>query len=124
MKVYAEVSINGESKTSKRTTVDKDRGTNPRWICSLDYTFKEASLQNQGLLVVVKLYCERTLEDRYIGEVKLPVKALFDYGPRVENVLTYTVDGAGDGKLNILYSFGNMFMAPKPSVWKKAVWVM
>ncbi|KAL1533659.1 protein SRC2 [Salvia divinorum] len=121
MKVYAEVSLNGEPNTSKRTTVDMAGETNPRWNFPLDYTFEEASLRNPGLEVVVKLYCERTLGDRYIGEVNLSVKGLFDYGPRVENVLSYNVAGAGDGKLNILYSFGNMFMAPKPSVWKKAL---
>ncbi|KAG6390372.1 hypothetical protein SASPL_148106 [Salvia splendens] len=121
MKVYAEVSINGEPDTSKLTTVDTEGETNPRWNFPLDYTIEEASLQNPGLVVGVKLYCERTLGDRYIGEVNISVKGLFDYRPRVENVLTYTVDGAGDGKLNILYSFGNMFMAPKPSFGEKVL---
>ncbi|XP_042033584.1 protein SRC2-like [Salvia splendens] len=121
MKVYAEVSINGDPKTSKRTTVNTDGETNPRWNFSLDYTIEEASLKNLGLVVVVKLYCERTLGDRYIGEVKISVKGLFDSGSRSENELSYNVAGAGDGKLNILYSFGSMFEAPKSSVWKKVL---
>ncbi|KAL1533663.1 protein SRC2 [Salvia divinorum] len=121
MKVYAEVSINGEPDTSMRTTVDKDGETNPRWNCLLEYTFEETSLRNPGLVVEVKLYCERTLGDRYIGEVNIPVKGLFDSGPRVENVLSFNVAGTETGKLNILYSFGNMFMAPKPSLGKKVL---
>ncbi|XP_042033585.1 protein SRC2-like [Salvia splendens] len=120
MKVYAEVSIIGED-TSTRTTVDTDGETNPRWNFPLEYTFEEAFLQNPGLVVGVKLYCERTLGNRYIGEVNISVKGLFDYGPRVENVLTYTVDGTEGGKLNILYSFGNKFLAPKPSLGKKVL---
>ncbi|KAG6390371.1 hypothetical protein SASPL_148105 [Salvia splendens] len=106
MRVYAEVSISGEPNTSKQTTVDLAGQTNPRWNFSLDYTFEEASLQKSELVVKVKLYCERTL------------------GDKVKNVLTYTVDGAGEGKVNITYCFGNTFMAPKPSVWKKALRVM
>ncbi|KAG6388720.1 hypothetical protein SASPL_150152 [Salvia splendens] len=81
----------------------------------------KASLQNPELVVGVKLYCERTLGDRYIGEVNLSVKALFDHGPRVENVLSFSVDGTEGGKLNILYSFGNIFMAPKLSLGKKVL---
>ncbi|XP_047961815.1 protein SRC2 homolog [Salvia hispanica] len=121
MKVYAEVSINGEPDTSRLTTVDTEGETNPRWNFPLEYTIEEASLQNPELVVGVKLYCERTLGDRYIGEVNISVKGLFDYGPRGENVLSYTVDGAGNGKLNILYSFGNKFMAPKPSFGEKVL---
>ncbi|XP_057793064.1 protein SRC2 homolog [Salvia miltiorrhiza] len=120
MKVYAEISLNGKSETSKRTTVDLAGETNPKWNFPLDYTVNEASLRTPGLELVVKLFCQRTLGDRYIGEVKISVKSLFDSGPRVENALTYAV-GTGDGKLNILYSFGNTFMVPEPAFWKKAL---
>ncbi|KAG6390530.1 hypothetical protein SASPL_148268 [Salvia splendens] len=88
MKVYAEVSINREPDTSRLTTVDTDGETNPRWNFPLEYMIEEASLRNPRLVVGLKLNSERTLRERYIGEVNISVKGLFDYGPRVENVLT------------------------------------
>ncbi|XP_047961833.1 protein SRC2 homolog [Salvia hispanica] len=121
MKVYAEVSLNGEPNTSMRTTVDTAGERNPRWDFPLNYTINKASLRNPGLEVVVKLYCQRILGDKFIGEVKIPVKGLFDSGPKAKNELSFNVAGAGDGRLNILYSFGKTFTEQETSAWKKAL---
>ncbi|KAL6496776.1 hypothetical protein OROHE_027308 [Orobanche hederae] len=124
MKVYAEVNLlNGESQTSKRTAVDMVGETNPRWDFTLQYTINEADVVRESKLeVVVKLYCERTLRDLYVGEVKILVKSFFDSGLMgAVNELSYGVDGTPEGRLNMLYSFGDMFSVEKPSIWTKAM---
>lgn len=123
MKVYAEVSLNGESETKMKTTVDTVGETNPRWNFTHNYTINESSVRAQGLEVVVKLHCERTLGDKRVGEVKIPVNNLFNSGIRAVSEISYRVAGTPDGVVNILYSFGEMFLAPKPSAWKGALTV-
>ncbi|XP_047961836.1 uncharacterized protein LOC125206638 [Salvia hispanica] len=101
MKVYAEVYFNGEPKTSIRTTVDMAGGMNPKWDLQLNYTINMASLDNPGLEVVVKvkLYCQRTWGgDKYIGEVNMPVNALFDRRTDGKEA-SFDVDGTENGKL-------------------------
>ncbi|KAG6390369.1 hypothetical protein SASPL_148103 [Salvia splendens] len=121
MKVYAKVSFNGDPKTSMLTNVDTAGGSNPRWNSTFNYTINKASLRNPGLEVVVKLYCQGNLREVYIGEVKIPVKGLFDSGRKAKKELRFNVAGAGDGRLNILYSFGKTFTDQEPSAWKKAL---
>ncbi|XP_047957924.1 uncharacterized protein LOC125203587 [Salvia hispanica] len=120
MKVYAEVYFNGEPKTSIRTTVDMAGERNPKWDLQLNYTINKASLRKPGLEVVVKLYCKRTRGDKYISEVKIPVKALFARR-RAGQEASFDVAGTGNGKLNILYSFGRMFRDEEPSCWVEAI---
>ena len=133
MKVYAVVSLSGISETAMKTEADMEGETNPRWNTYIDYTVTESFLREGGLQVVVKLYCERTLGDKLVGEVRIDVKSLFDRGIRVDKAISYKVAGTGDGRLNILYSFGDVFsysfgsdvvLAPKSSGGKKVMAVM
>ncbi|KAG6388725.1 hypothetical protein SASPL_150157 [Salvia splendens] len=68
----------------------------------------------------MKVYAERTWGDKYIGEVKIPVKALFARR-RAGKEASIDVDGTEDGKLNVLYSFGRMFTDEEPSSWIEAL---
>lgn len=130
MKVYAKVSVNGIPNTRMKTHVDMAGETNPRWNFCVEYTLDEAAVRSEaaGLEVVVKLYCERLFEDRFIGEVKIAVKSLFDDGRGSVMgsgvAVSYGVGGTRQGRLNIIYSFGEMFLEPVPtssSSWKKMV---
>ncbi|KAL2503531.1 soybean protein regulated by cold-2 [Abeliophyllum distichum] len=120
MKVYAKVSIKGESKTTKKTPVDIEGETNPKWNFSMEYTIGEAAVQQEGINVSIKLYCKRTFGDRFIGEVDLPLKKLFEKGMSDENI-SYTVSGTPRGRLNISYRFGERIFVKKPSGWRKAI---
>ncbi|XP_057793065.1 protein SRC2 homolog [Salvia miltiorrhiza] len=119
MKVYAKVSLKGESKTTKKSHVDYEGGTNPRWNFVAHYTVSESTVRRPGLSVTVKLVCRRTLGDRFVGKVKIPVKSLFDMGQKSRKILSYDV--AGGGRLNLLYSFSDrMFVRQPSSGWKTA----
>lgn len=111
MKVYAEVSIPGESTTSrKKTPVDMEREVNPEWNFTIDYVIKESTIQQSD----TKLFCKKSFkEDGFIGEVKIPVRSLFDMGLKTEEVISYQVGGTSNGKLNILYSFGETVLVQR-----------
>ncbi|KAG8389733.1 hypothetical protein BUALT_Bualt01G0009400 [Buddleja alternifolia] len=123
MKVFAKVSIEGESKTSKKTPVDMVGETNPRWNFPIDYTISNSAVQKSGMNLSIKLFCRRTFADRYVGEVNIPIKSLFDKGFKADKILSYRVDGTSNGRLNILYSFGEKFLVSNDSDldWKSAL---
>ncbi|CAI9754350.1 unnamed protein product [Fraxinus pennsylvanica] len=121
MKVYAQVSINGLPNTEKKTHVDKNNECSPRWNCTIGYTLgAKAVQQKSGVEIVIKLFCERTFGDGYIGEVKLPLGRLFEHGPTAQN-MSYVVGGTTTGTLIISYSFGEIIVVNKPSGWDKAI---
>ncbi|KAL9144711.1 hypothetical protein ABFS82_14G313800 [Erythranthe guttata] len=119
MKVYAKVSIKGESKTSKRSPVDFEGETNPRWNFRTEYTISESAVQQPDVKISIRLYCKRTLGNRFIGDVSIPIKSLFDKGIKADKILSYRVAGTENGVVNILYRFGNeKVLVRKPSSWK------
>ncbi|KAL0391715.1 UNVERIFIED_CONTAM: hypothetical protein Sradi_2394300 [Sesamum radiatum] len=124
MKVYAKVSIQGESRTTKKTPADMEGETNPRWNFPIEYTISESTVCQPGIGIAIKLYCKRTLgRDGFVGEVNIPVKSLFDMGLTADKILSYQVGGTAKGRLNILYSFGEKVLVRKPCGWKNAVGV-
>ena len=123
MKVYAEVSLNGIPETTTKSNVDKQGKTNPTWSFVVDYTVSEAAVQLPGANLVVKLLCKRTMGDKPIGEVKIPLKNLFDTAHESadqDKIRNYHVEGTPHGVLTISYSFGQKMavvpdQAPLPS---------
>ncbi|KAH6832835.1 hypothetical protein C2S53_006082 [Perilla frutescens var. hirtella] len=123
MKVYAEVSLNGILETTTKSNVDEQGETNPMWSFVAGYTISEAAMQLPGVNLMVKLLCKRTIGDKLIGEVKIPLKNLFDTtheSADQEKILSYDVKGTPNGVLNISYSFGQKMAvvpdrAPLPS---------
>ncbi|XP_057793066.1 protein SRC2-like [Salvia miltiorrhiza] len=114
MKVYAKVSLEGEANTS---LVDNEGGTNPRWNFVVNYMVSESTVRRHGVNVVVQLWCKRTLGDRFIGDVMIPVKELFDMGLRSESVVSYDVAGTPEGTLDLMYSFSERMVVRKPPSW-------
>jgi len=76
MEVYAVAVIIGEERSKKKTPVDKEGGKNPTWNATLKFTVQEYDLQRAALHIVLK--AERALGDREIGEVRLPIRELFE----------------------------------------------
>ncbi|CAI9112049.1 OLC1v1012420C1 [Oldenlandia corymbosa var. corymbosa] len=77
MKVFGEVSIDGEPQVTK-TPVDYVGGINPRWNMKTPFILSEESVKGDHMLVI-RLLCERSFRrPKYVGEVKLPLKQLFE----------------------------------------------
>ncbi|GFP84347.1 hypothetical protein PHJA_000578400 [Phtheirospermum japonicum] len=133
MKVYGNLWIQGdETQTSIKSTPTDMRGqTNPRWYCPIRFTVGESAIRQSDVYLVIELVCERTfLEDKFVGQVCIPIKSLFDMGLKANRVLSYPVDGTRNGRLDILYGFGDkkLFVHEKlsssssgRSSWKGAV---
>ncbi|CAL1393433.1 unnamed protein product [Linum trigynum] len=123
MDVYAVASIKGDPKSSKqqkhKTPVDKDCGPNPRWNHRVSFTVDEPSLHQNRLTIKFEIFSDRSLGDREIGEVNVPVKELFDAaGAAGEKSTTYAVrtpNGKSKGTLTFAYKFGEKFSAPAAS---------
>lgn len=117
MDVYAVIKIDGDHnlKSSKhKTPTDKDCGTNPKWNFPVQFTVDDAAAQQNRLTLVVKIKSDRTLSDKEIGEVKVPIKELWDgFGDAKETKhASYSVttpSGKVKGTLDFSYKFGEKF---------------
>ena len=126
MKVYTKLSFVGDSQTERTSPVDTEGETNPAWNFTTGYTIGKKAVEYQGIMLVIKLYCSRTLGDRYIGEVSVSFKDLFDGAVATGGSATvsYPVKkGAADSKgvLKFSYSFGDIVIVKKPSVWARGM---
>ncbi|KAG6435962.1 hypothetical protein SASPL_100843 [Salvia splendens] len=131
MKVYAKVSLNEETGTITKTNVDTVGGLNPRWNFQVGYTISDSAFTGQrgAVQVVVKLYCDRTLGDKYLGEVRIPIESLFDFWYRGVYEMSYWVTGTQHGRssLHISYRFDDVFYfmeqmdRRQQSAWERAL---
>ncbi|XP_041020104.1 protein SRC2 homolog [Juglans microcarpa x Juglans regia] len=121
MDVYAVVKIDGDHnlKSSKhKTPTDKDCGTNPKWNFPVQFTVDDAAAQQNRLTLVVKIKSDRSLGDKEIGKVNVPIKELLDvFGEAKEaKYVSYSVttpSGKVKGTLDLSYKFGEKFTAPE-----------
>ncbi|KAK9291656.1 hypothetical protein L1049_020622 [Liquidambar formosana] len=118
MDVYAVVMIAGDERSRQKTPVDKDGGKSPKWKFHMKFTVNEELAQQNRLTLHFTLKSERTLGDKDIGEVHVPIKELLDSNGdgKTERELTYSVrksSGKEKGKLNFSYKFGEKFVAAK-----------
>ncbi|KAL2520051.1 Uncharacterized protein Fot_23974 [Forsythia ovata] len=122
LKVYAKVSVAGKSETEWRTPVDITGGTNPQWKYKISYTVEEEVVQHHGVDLNIKLYSEQKFKDKYVGEVKLSLKKLFDEKDSGESRISCSVqmNDGGNGTLNISYSFGEIYVVKKPSIFVRS----
>ncbi|CAN4108777.1 unnamed protein product [Withania somnifera] len=115
MDVYAEVFISSNSPKQK-TFVDKNSGTNPKWNHSMKFTL---SINKPGLYLIIRLKSERTLGDKEIGQVSIPIHDLFNQSTSsgtAERFVEYPVitqSGKPKGTLKFSYKFGENFTAPE-----------
>lgn len=79
MDVYVVVTIvgNPHNKPQKaKTQVDRDGGKNPAWNCPMKFMVDESAAQQGKLTLMFKLRCERSLGDKDIGDVVVPIRDL------------------------------------------------
>ncbi|GLT94908.1 hypothetical protein SLE2022_126190 [Rubroshorea leprosula] len=112
MDVYAVVTINGDTQTKQKTSVDKDCGSNPNWNHTMKFTVDEAAANQNRLNFVIRLVSDRHFGDKDIGEVVVTIEELI-YSK--EKVLSYNVrmpNGKVKGTLNFSCKIGKKFSAP------------
>lgn len=121
MDVYAVVSLAGDPRTIQRSPVDAGTGKNPSWNFPARFSLDESALQANRLVLHFVLRCDRSLGDKDVGEVHVPVKELLDAAPgkaAPAHFVSYQVrrpSGKPKGVLNISYKFGDRLAAPAPA---------
>ncbi|KAK3189756.1 hypothetical protein Dsin_029317 [Dipteronia sinensis] len=114
MDVYAVVSISGDSQKQKfKTPVNHDGGSNPTWNFPVKFTVDDSLAHQNRLSIVFKIKSERTLGDKDIGEVIVPVKELIDTpgdgkSPQFLSYQVRTPTGKPKGQLHFSYKFGDV----------------
>ncbi|XP_020589964.1 LOW QUALITY PROTEIN: protein SRC2-like [Phalaenopsis equestris] len=119
MTVYALATIAGDRRTQQRTPADHNGGKNPSWNTTLRFPVPADPAASNNLVVHVLLRCERTLGDRDVGEVHIPVKELLDGIKEGSKFVSYQVRKPGSGKakgvLNLSYKFVDLPVTSAPA---------
>ncbi|GMY27715.1 protein SRC2-like [Fagus crenata] len=113
MDVYVVVSLTGDSHNHKqkaKTNVSRDGGTNPSWNFPMKFNIEEYAAQQNRLTLQFKLRCDRSLGDKDIGEVYVPIKELLNSRGDTKSMqfVAYQVrtpSGKSKGELNFSYKF-------------------
>lgn len=119
MDVYAVVEISDDPRSKQKTHVDKESGTNPKWNFPMKFIINEDALQQNRLTLFFKLKSDRSLGDKDIGQVHVPIKELLDNNtnPKTEREASFSVrkpSGKGTkGTLTFRYKFGDTFAVQK-----------
>ncbi|KAH7513347.1 hypothetical protein FEM48_Zijuj12G0190400 [Ziziphus jujuba var. spinosa] len=119
MDVYAVVSISGDSHPyhqKTKTNVDRGCGSKPTWNYPMKFTINDAAAKQNRLSLVFNIRCERSLGDKDIGQVIVPVKELLDSAGDGSSMkfTSYQVrkpSGKPKGVLNFSFKFGEKFSA-------------
>lgn len=113
MDVYAEVSIAGYPQSKKKTFVDKNCGTSPKWNHRMEFIVDEPYLTKPGLNLLFQLKADSTFgSDKEIGTVNVPIHDLFKPNSSEDKFVEYQVltpSGKPKGSLKISYRFGEKF---------------
>ncbi|XP_040382090.1 protein SRC2-like [Oryza brachyantha] len=125
MEVYAVATISGDPLTRQCTPSDPYGGRHPAWNATLRFTVPPAAAAAGGCLHVV-LRAERSLGDRDIGEVIIPLTEIlsgsgggggpYDFGPRPPQFASYQVRKVNRseprGVLHLSYRLGPVIAYP------------
>ncbi|CAK9139851.1 unnamed protein product [Ilex paraguariensis] len=111
MKVYARLTVNDDTRTLAETPVDMIGGTNPVWNYSAKYIIDKSAIRRQDdTMLTIRLYYKRSRGgDGYIGEVRVPLKELFQRSnPGREEVFETSVGADPMQQLKFSYTFTTM----------------
>ncbi|GMP87747.1 hypothetical protein CsSME_00039993 [Camellia sinensis var. sinensis] len=117
MKVYAVVSISGGPPTGYNTEftthVDMEGNNNPKWNTVMDFRLHDPSLRNNLLYLNFNFHCRRTLGDKFIGQVSVPINpllAMISGNRTASQAVRYpvtTLSGEMHGFVDFCFGFGN-----------------
>lgn len=124
MDVYAVVSISGDprGKSKQKTPVAKDAGSDPHWNYPMKFTINEVAAQSNRLNLKIKFVSDRSLGDKKIGKVIIPIKQLLDESAKgdegnSERTVTFgvrTMSGKEKGTVEFSYKFGEKYTVQAP----------
>jgi hypothetical protein len=112
MDVYADVSIAGYPQSKRKTSVDKNCGTKPKWNQRMEFVVDEPYLTKPGMSLLFELMAEGTLSsDKVIGSVTVPIHELYQSAgeDRVVEYQVITTSGKPKGSIKFSYRFGEKF---------------
>lgn len=114
MDVYAVASISGAwiPDATQRTPVHKESGPNPRWNHTFKFSVPDPQSSQGQLSLTIRLLSDRSLGDKPIGQVHVPLKDLL---AAPESRLSYAVvlkNGKSKGTLDLSVKVGDKFTAP------------
>ncbi|XP_058082332.1 uncharacterized protein LOC131230422 [Magnolia sinica] len=125
MDVYAIVTLSNDPRSKQKTPVDRDGGKNPTWNFQMKFSVPDLP-NGQPPVLHIQLRSDRSLGDRDIGEVHVPIKELLDTaasskgeGPSRVHFVSYQVrkpSGKPKGVLNFSFKFGEKVSAPITAV--------
>ncbi|KAB1214014.1 hypothetical protein CJ030_MR5G017277 [Morella rubra] len=125
MDVYVVVSLSGNSqhKLQAKTNVDREGGKNPSWNFPMKFTINEFTVRQNRLTLEFKLRCDRSLGDKDIGNVCVPVQELLDStgdGKSMQFVRYQVTKPSGKpkGELYFSYKFSENVSSSEP-LWQK-----
>ncbi|KAI8566068.1 hypothetical protein RHMOL_Rhmol02G0010800 [Rhododendron molle] len=120
---YAVVWLSGDLRASKqqRTAVDRSGNVSPTWNSPVEFAVEVSAARSNHLGVTFRIRCKRTLGDKDIGEVYVPLSDLI--GPTEDGELlqsvTYQVrrpwGKPNKGELKFTYKWGEK-MASAPAM--------
>ncbi|GMH28411.1 hypothetical protein Nepgr_030254 [Nepenthes gracilis] len=120
--LYVVVSLDGDCTAAKHETpIDRHGGTNPTWNSSVNFRIDEVAAQQGRLTVVFSILRRRSLGDKLVGVVRVPVMNLLTNADanaaaagsgvgQSEQLVTYPVrkpSGMLKGVLHFSYKFGD-----------------
>lgn len=120
MDVYVIASVSGDPRSIQRSPVDKDGGTSPKWNYEMQFIADEEAAQQNRIGLVFQIMSDRTLGDKEVGRVYIPLKELIDGytgrdGEKVEREYqVQTPSGKFKGTLKFAYKFGDKFTQKQP----------
>ena len=131
MDVYCVVSLYGDSYSGTQQTnskVVRGGGTHPTFNFPMRFNFDDSLVQQDLLSLGFKLASKRSLGDRNIGGVNVPIKELFDSADSNSvKLVSYQLRRASrrnKGELTFSYKFGDKVALPVPAAPKKVEPVM
>lgn len=128
MDLFVVVSIEGYSQSNKKTFVDKDCGSHPKWNHRMEIIVDEPYLTKPGLSLLFQIKADSTIgRNKEVGSVRIPLDDLYSNNPSGDKVAEYQVrtsSGKPKGSLKISYSFGEKFTQQRPEAKKHSEDVM
>lgn len=119
-RIYTRVSLKGSHQIStQKTHVDEHNGSKPFWCFKMKFEVEESKMHENSCTLEFQVRCSKTLGDKDIGFIDLPVKKLFDGGQKYPTDVACAVatrSGKLKGVLYLTYKFGEIIrFGPVPS---------
>lgn len=113
-RIYIVVSLIGSNNSfsKQKTNIDTHNGSKPFWWYKMKFHVERSKIHANSCMLVFQVRCSKTLGDKDIGYLYIPVRELFegDGGARDVAYTVTTASGKPKGILYMKYEFGENIM--------------